>query len=115
MDEYRPGRNIWGDDYRPYGRNAGKKGSANERKTKFKEAVPEWDTAQWDAVNDIINSLPKRPLTPWDILGISRTLKPDVIKKAFREMAFKTHPDHGGSSEAFRRVKEAYQKIIDKL
>jgi DnaJ-class molecular chaperone len=107
-------QNIWDDEYRPYGRNEGKRGSANERKTKFRKVVPEefWDTAQWDA---FINALPKRKLTPWDILGITKTVDVDIIKKAFRMMAFKTHPDHGGTSEAFRVVNEAYKKIIERL
>ena len=32
--------------------------------------------------------------------------------KAFRKRAFETHPDYGGSSEAFRRVAEAIKVAI---
>jgi hypothetical protein len=35
----------------------------------------------------------------------------DVIKKRFRALALKTHPDHGGQASDFRRVNNAYEVL----
>lgn len=33
------------------------------------------------------------------------------IKRVYRELAFKYHPDHGGSTEAMQAVNEFYEKL----
>ena len=47
----------------------------------------------------------------YDILGVSKDASKDEIKKAYRRMANKHHPDKGGDSEAFKKVNEAYQVL----
>lgn len=37
-----------------------------------------------------------------------------VIKAAYKALALMYHPDHGGSSEAFRKVQEAYDELREK-
>jgi curved DNA-binding protein CbpA len=52
----------------------------------------------------------------YSILGLSVAAAPGEIKKAFREMAKKLHPDTGGkdsSVEAMRRLLAAYQVLSD--
>ena len=34
-----------------------------------------------------------------------------VLKKAYRERSFQTHPDHGGTKEAFSQTSMAYQLL----
>lgn len=46
----------------------------------------------------------------WEILGVSRHASNDEIKRAYREKAFKAHPDHGGNNSEFNLLNEAYQK-----
>jgi len=47
-----------------------------------------------------------------ELLGVPADCKDeDVIKKAYRAAALKTHPDKGGSEEAFKKVNEAYTKM----
>ena len=90
--------NVWSDDYRPYGVNEGRRGSRSQWKRAYdKLMAPDEDTAY---------------MTCWEILGISEDATLKQIKKAFRILAFKTHPDHGGTSEAFRRVNGAYEEIL---
>lgn len=48
------------------------------------------------------------------ILGVARDASPDEIKKAFRKMAHKYHPDKGGGDEAkFKEANEAYGVLSD--
>ena len=55
----------------------------------------------------------------YNILGISRTASADEIKKAYRQMAIKFHPDKNqGSQEAeakFKEINEAYDVLSDPL
>ena len=51
----------------------------------------------------------------YNILGISKNASDDEIKKAFRKLAHKYHPDKGGGDEAkFKEINEAYQVLSDK-
>lgn len=41
------------------------------------------------------------------VLGLSHGATEADIRRAYRKLALKTHPDRGGSAEAFRRITEA--------
>jgi len=50
----------------------------------------------------------------YEVLGISKTASADEIKKAFRKLAVKYHPDKDGGDEAkFKEVNEAYEVLKD--
>jgi molecular chaperone DnaJ len=49
----------------------------------------------------------------YEALGVSRTATTDEIKKAFRKLARKHHPDAGGSEEKFKEINEAYEVLSD--
>jgi hypothetical protein len=55
---------------------------------------------------------PVRPQSVWDVLGIAPDATEAEIKVAFRRRAFETHPDRGGTDEAFRSVVDAHAKAI---
>lgn len=50
----------------------------------------------------------------YQILGVSHNANQNEIKKAYRQMAQKYHPDReGGNAEKFKQVNEAYQTLSD--
>jgi hypothetical protein len=49
------------------------------------------------------------------ILSLERPWTPLAIKKAYRRRSRETHPDRGGSDEAFKEVAEARQTLEDYL
>lgn len=53
---------------------------------------------------------------PYDILGVPRDASTADIKKAFRKLAHKYHPDKGGTPEdeaKFKEVQAAYEVLSD--
>ena len=50
----------------------------------------------------------------YEILGIEKSASTDDIKKAFRKLAMKYHPDKsGGDEKMFKEINEAYQILSD--
>ncbi|MDR0860172.1 MAG: DnaJ domain-containing protein [Candidatus Peribacteria bacterium] len=50
----------------------------------------------------------------YSLLGVSETATTDEIKKAFRKLAVKHHPDRaGGNKEKFQEINEAHGVLSD--
>ena len=49
----------------------------------------------------------------YDILGVDKKATQDDIKKAFRKLAQKHHPDKGGDEAMFKEITEAYSVLGD--
>lgn len=49
----------------------------------------------------------------YSILGLGRNASQDEIKKAYRSLAMKHHPDRGGDEKKFKEIEEAYRTLSD--
>lgn len=55
-------------------------------------------------------------MDPYKILGVSRDASDDEIKKAYRSLAKKYHPDvnkEAGAEEKFKQIQNAYDQIME--
>ena len=51
--------------------------------------------------------------THYSTLGVSKDATSEEIKKAYRKLASKHHPDKGGNTATFQRLQEAYSTLSD--
>ena len=45
----------------------------------------------------------------YKILGVQSNSNADDIKKSYRKLSLKHHPDRGGDANDFKKINEAYQ------
>ena len=50
---------------------------------------------------------------PYEVLGIEPGASEDEIRAAWRKACRRSHPDLGGTAEAFREVRDAYKAIVN--
>jgi curved DNA-binding protein len=50
---------------------------------------------------------------PYKVLGVERDASQDSVKKSYRKLARKLHPDRGGDPEKLKRVNAAYHMVGD--
>jgi curved DNA-binding protein len=49
----------------------------------------------------------------YEVLGVQKTASTDEVKKAFKKLARKHHPDAGGDESKFKDISEAYEVLSD--
>ena len=49
----------------------------------------------------------------YSTLGVGKNANADDIKKAYRKLAGKHHPDKGGDTATFQKIEEAYRILSD--
>jgi DnaJ-class molecular chaperone len=52
-------------------------------------------------------------MSHYETLSVPKTATPDEIKKAYRKLASKHHPDKGGDTAQFQKIEEAYRVLSD--
>lgn len=52
-----------------------------------------------------------KEMDPFTILGVRPDATKEEVEKAYRDKAWKAHPDHGGTNEEMILVNAAYQAI----
>jgi len=49
----------------------------------------------------------------YEVLGVEKDATPDQIKKAYRKLAVKNHPDKGGDEATFKEIQKAFDILGD--
>jgi len=49
----------------------------------------------------------------YEVLGVEKNATPDQIKKAYRKLAVKNHPDKGGDEALFKEIQKAFDVLGD--
>jgi DnaJ family protein A protein 2 len=49
----------------------------------------------------------------YEILGVDATSNSGEIKKAYRKLSIKNHPDRGGNPESMKKLNEAFETLGD--
>lgn len=62
-------------------------------------------------LEDFIN----QGFNPYDILGLEDEFTFHDVKKAYKKLALKTHPDKGGNAHLFEMVTKAYMYILEEF
>src|SRR5206468_12815468 len=61
--------------------------------------------------------MPQKKRDYYEVLGVNRDASDEEIKKAYRKLAMKFHPDRNpdskDSEEKFKEAKEAYEMLTD--
>jgi len=84
----------WGDDYEELGQRKNTKEDKEFREAANNDELPNY----------------------YDVIGVSKNATPDEIKKKFRELAMKTHPDKTkeDSEKEMAELNKAYEILSDK-
>lgn len=49
----------------------------------------------------------------YEVLGVDKNVSESDLKKAYKKLAMKNHPDKGGNEEKFKEISEAYSILSD--
>ena len=49
----------------------------------------------------------------YEVLGVAKDASLDEIRKAFKKLAIKHHPDRGGDADKFKEINAAHEVLSD--
>ena len=62
-----------------------------------------------------INKFKRSKFDPYKILSLPKNFTMDQLKRSYKKMAMKTHPDKGGDPRVFKVITKSYLTLVDEL
>lgn len=90
----------------------GKVAGSNDKYAIFVKKEALWEWFEYDSkLKKSVN--PDMQGTLYEILGVAEGATDGVIRSGYKKMALVHHPDRGGNTDDFQRIKEAYDRLSD--
>ena len=77
--------------------------------------VPQSQKPKTEPRTEQPRAIPKIEVDPFSILEIEPTLDESVIKRAYKRLTLKHHPDKGGSDETFDLITKCYVALLNHI
>lgn len=100
-------RNPFDPDYAPYGRYEGERGSPDQWKAAYEARMGA------EEATAILGNDPYRAAIRLLKIPADQSLTVALVKRQYRKLAMKAHPDQGGTQAAFEELNAAYSLLLE--
>lgn len=100
-------KNPFDPDYAPYGTYEGEPGNPDQWKAAFEAKM------NADEAKGYLGSDPYLMAVKLLQIPANKPLTAELVRRQYRKLAMKAHPDQGGSEEKFKELHAAYSLLLE--